>query len=482
MPKVSKGERAVTPGDLDSARRYLGAIRTTTRDPMVFFDKVRKADIVGALSAMSWYLDQLPEGFGYEYMAAAAHMAKSAKVKDMSAVAVAVRDVDKSKLVKYMDGPLLHDDSVYTSSQWRVPIKGRDVAYSAPDVSAICSPATAGTASAGTEHPVAAGDRGSGEDGEEEDSLAPPGGQVPSAQDAGGGPGASSSSSNGDNGNSSDGGNSVIPDGKVSGFSSNSVRSLAAPNQLTFGPQAKAGMGGLVDKGTDGSGAARAGGVEGGDVDGVTGADRRVKEAPFHGTPAGSLWRPRVCNRVWKGKICKNRSSGCRFAHPDPCNSNKCSGSPAAGCKAFHPRVGGVETSVVMGNGRGSVRRGGAAPNGSRRNKASRPNSSSNNRRTAEESGGNRGGGSRSSGNNNTPSSSSSSSLRRPQVSYRDMAARAVPSASGSNNNDNSSIPRFRAPPARVGGDFAHAPPDPAMLSAVVAAVMAVLSGGKQLF
>ena len=246
MPKAaSKDVRGIAPKDLEAARKYVGVIRTITRDPMVFFDKVRKADIVAALTAMSWYLDQLPKGYGFEYLSAAAHMAQSAKVKDIGAVAAAVRDVDKSKLVKYMDGPLLHDDSVCTSSQWRVPIKGRDAAYSAPDVSVIGAPPDGSTGSnGGMAAPAGAGD-------DDEDSLAPPGGQVPSAQVALGRTGAGHSigepSGGGDNNSSgSDGdgsnGNNITHGGQVSGHSSSSVHSLAAPD----GPHAGAGVGGLV--------------------------------------------------------------------------------------------------------------------------------------------------------------------------------------------------------------------------------------------
>ncbi len=275
-------------------------------------------------------------------------------------------------------------------------------------------------------------------------------------------------------------------DGEVSDHSSSSVHSLAAPDQLAFGPHAGAKVGGLVDGDMNGSGVTRVGGVGDGNAARDVGADRRVRDAPPTETtaPVKAPWRPRVCNRVWKGKICNSRTSGCRFAHPDPCRSSRCTGNPAAGCKAFHPHVRGVETSVtvVKGNDKGSVRKGGAAPNRNVRDKkAPRPSSSSSGSNSGNRRSGN--GGSRSSGSN---SNNRNSNHRLPQVSYRDVAARAVPSTmgcangSGNSGGSNNSIPYFRAQPAREGGGYAHAQLDPAVLSTVVAAVMTVLAGGNQ--
>ncbi len=302
--------------------------------------------------------------------------------------------------------------------------------------------------------------------------------QIPSAQgdDTG-----TSTKGDGDGGGTNT--NSV---GKVSDRSSFSDHSLATPVQFPNGPHTGAAVGGrgeVVDAVANGSSVTGVGGVGGVVAAGDVGTNRRVGEAPLNGAPAPvrTPWRPRVCNRVWKGKICK--SNGCRFAHPNPCDSSRCSGGPTAGCKAFHPRVGGVETSVVLGNGKGSARRGGTAPN---RNRKGRPDSNSgrssssysnNNRRTPA---GNRGSGNGSSGSRSGSSSSTSNSnFRHPQVSYRDVAARAVPSvadsASGSNGGSNNSIFPFQGR-----GGFAHVQPDPAVLSTVVAAVMAVLSGRGQ--
>ncbi len=311
--------------------------------------------------------------------------------------------------------------------------------------------------------------------------------QIPSNQGPGAGAGAGKGGDDDDSERDASGGG--VDDGddeeeKVSDHSSANVRSLAAPVQLPNGPHTEAGMGRVVDGDMNGTGVARVGG--GGDE----GANRRAKGALLRKTTSldGTSWRPRVCNRVWKGKICNNRSSGCRFAHPEPCRSSKCASGPMPGCKAFHPRVGGVETSVAMGNGKGSARKGGAAPKRSKRDdKAPRPSSSN--------SGGNNGrkrtadGNGRSSGTASRNTGGTSSNPRLPQVSYRDVAARALTGASGSANTgnglsssgNNSNIPYFQALPAR-GGEFAHAQPDPAVLSTVVAAVMAVLSGGRQLF
>ena len=475
MPKISKDEGAISSKDLDAARRYIGVIRTTTRDPMVFFDKIKKADIVAALVAMNWYLDLLPDGLGYDYFAAAAHMAKSVKVKDVSVVANAVKDVDKTRLLKYMDGPLLHDESVHTSSQWRVPIKGRDAAYSGPDVSVISAPTGSGAAvGAGVDVPVV------GEEEDVEDSsgpgLTPPGGHVPSAQDAPLGPGAGVSTIGGDNGDNSDDDNSGGGSdgdgigGKVSGHSSCSVRSHAAPPRQL----ANAGVvadDGLVDKDAKGSAVARVDGA--GDVDG----DReRNNKAP--NSTSSSVWRPRVCNRVWKGKQCPNMSSGCRFAHPTPCTNGRCKSGPAPGCRAFHP--------ARRGNDRGSERKGGGAPKVKGGNVTRRPN----NRRSGTSNSNNSGG----SGSNRRSSNNHTDLHLRKRVemmerklelqtgkappSYRDVAARGLhaPHIGAGSGNNNLSNQR------RASAGFGLAQPSPDMLGAVVAAVMAALTGKGQHF
>ncbi len=267
--------------------------------------------------------------------------------------------------------------------------------------------------------------------------------QIPSAQDGG----SSLPSKLGGGGGGGD-----IPNGKVSDHSSCSVRGLAAPTPPSQLANAGEVGDGLVDSDMNGTGVTRVGGVRG-----------------------------LVCNRVWKGKTCKNRSSGCRFAHPDPCNSSKCSGNPVAGCKAFHPRVGGVETSV-LGNDRGSARRGSAAPNRNERDgRTSRPTggrSGSNGGRTTGGSGRKGEGGGRNGGSNNN-TRSSNSYQRRPQVSYRDVAARAATSASSRNsrgpqgnmdgNNSGGIVTR--------GDEGSALGPrlQPGLLEAVVSAVMAVL-------
>ena len=296
--------------------------------------------------------------------------------------------------------------------------------------------------------------------------------QIPSAQDGG----SSLPSKLGGGGGGGD-----IPNGKVSDHSSCSVRSLAAPTPPSQLANAGEVGDGLVDSDMNGTGVTRVGGVRGAAVVGNRGGDvdGRPGEAPLHKTSAP--WRPRVCNRVWKGKTCKNRSSGCRFAHPDPCNSSKCSGSPVAGCKAFHPRVGGVETSV-LGNDRGSARRGSAAPNRNERDsRTSRPTggrSGSNGGRTTGGSGRKGEGGSRNGGSNNN-TRSSNSYQRRPQVSYRDVAARAATSASSRNSRG----PQGNTDGNNSGGIVTRGDEgsalgprlQPGLLEAVVSAVMAVL-------
>ena len=269
MPKITKGEGDVTPKDLDSARKLIGAIRSISKDPMVYFDKVRKVDIVAALSALSWYLDQLPRDYGYNCLTAAANMAKSTKVKDLGAVAEAIRD--GSKLVKYADGPLLGDESVHTSSQWRPPIKGRDAAYSGPNVSMIPSPMEGNNV---RDVEDLENDRGGGceeeeekKDEEAESVLTPPGGQITSAQVR------ERSDGNGNDGSiatASNNAGSDTTDGKVSDPSSCSASSLAAPIRNAHDPhkrvKGEVAGDGVVDTGANDSGVARGGGVEGVEV------------------------------------------------------------------------------------------------------------------------------------------------------------------------------------------------------------------------
>ncbi len=497
MPKVSKDAAGITPKDLDSARRFIGVIRATSRDPMVFFDKIRKADIVAALTATSWYLDLLPEGMGFNYLAAAAHMAKSTKVKDLSVVASAVKDGDKAKLAKYMDGPLTDDESVCTSSQWRPPIKGRDEAYSAPDLSVISAPVRDRN-EGGVEGVEDVGDVEK-VDNDGSSGLAPPGGQIPSAQ--GGSsppyPGSSpddtndvysSSSSSGINNDGTSSSSNDVPNGKVSDHSSCSTHSLAAPPKQL----AKAGVvgGGLVDKGADGSGVAGVGGV--GDVgavkQGAKGGTKRshaTDKKTSKSSDATAGWRPRVCNQVWKGRSCNNMSNGCRFAHPTPCSNNRCKSGPATGCKAFHPRVNKGDLTR-RGNGKGSVRRGDAAPKGNngkshqpsaRRNGASNSNNSNTRPRSSDLRLGER-----------VELMERQLGLREEmgrRLSYRDVAARGLttPAPNNSNSiNSNNSHTNGSRPDGMGPGGFGLAQPSPDMLSAVVAAVMAVLAGKGQRF
>ena len=74
----------------------------------------------------------------------------------------------------------------------------------------------------------------------------------------------------------------------------------------------------------------------------------------------------RICNRVYKGKVCKKERNGCKFAHPIICNIIGCSSSNT--CSAFHP-------VKPMGNGRRGARMGGGA---SAKGKPGRGNKGSN--------------------------------------------------------------------------------------------------------
>ncbi len=69
-------------------------------------------------------------------------------------------------------------------------------------------------------------------------------------------------------------------------------------------------------------------------------------------------------------------------------------------------------------------------------------------------------------------------------ASYRDVAARGVPpllaGSSSSNNNNNGFVPTSRGPFGSVG--FAPVQPDQALLTQVVASVLAVLAGKGQHF
>ncbi len=170
------------------------------------------------------------------------------------------------------------------------------------------------------------------------------------------------------------------------------------------------------------------------------------------------------------------------IAHPTPCSRANCVPSPTSDCRAFHPRVG--------GNGRGSVRKGGAAPKGNSRGPNNNRSPSIGNMPNHHN---------RKSGNNGNSHNRSNNTShlqlikrvaaverrmgtttlggqRRQGVSYRDAVASSNPPPLTNSSGGG------RIVGASSGGGFAHVQPDPAVLSTVVAAVMAVLSGGKQLF
>ncbi len=134
------------------------------------------------------------------------------------------------------------------------------------------------------------------------------------------------------------------------------------------------------------------------------------------------------------------------------------------------------------GNDKGSVRKGGAAPKANGGNGTRKPN--------------NKGRGPTSGGGSNSGSSNSHPDLQlRKRIeamerklelqsgktpSYRDVAARGL-LAHSNGSGGNSSNPTHGFGANQVGpGSFDRGRPDPTMLSTVVAAVMAVLSGGDQ--
>ncbi len=294
-------------------------------------------------------------------------------------------------------------------------------------------------------------------------------------------------SNGGGNGSSSHGGNdsNTNTDGKVSGSSSSTAPSLAAPIRTTApnGPHKRArGRGvdgvGVVDAGANDIGVARRGGVGGVVVDDAVKRNKLSSSATGN-TTAASEWRPRVCNQVWRGGTCNNRSKGCRFAHPSPCNSSSCTNTPAPNCRAFHPR------RKKEGNGEGDVRKGNAAPKRKGSNDHSRPSGSSvggNNNRNRRSSKGSSSGSRKGNASSLPQLHSRMATMERHLVgmrdgreapSYRDVVARGLPisagSGSSSGNNHNSQ--------RHEGVGFGLAQPSPDVLSAVVAAVMAVLAG-----
>ncbi len=289
------------------------------------------------------------------------------------------------------------------------------------------------------------------------------------------------------NGSSNRGGGNTTVGGKVSDPSFSNAHSLAAPIRTTtpHGPHKRAQGGGngdgVVDAGANDVGVARRGGIGGVGADAAAKQTKRGSDTA-NNTTTTPEWRPRVCNQVWRGGTCKNRSKGCRFAHPSPCGSNGCTITPAPNCRAFHPRRKG-------GNDRGDERKGNAAPkNRKGSNGPSGPSSSSS-----------KGNGSGNSNKTRGPRSNSNSNNRSAlrlgdrvarverqlggmsgtvgTPSYRDVTVRGLcvpPTIGGSNGGSSGSL-------ANKGG-FGLAQPDPGMLSTVVAAVMAVLSGRGQQF
>ncbi len=330
------------------------------------------------------------------------------------------------------------------------------------------------------------GDLGAGPDGSGDllSSTQKPGGtsmswadisasQIPSAQ----GDGSSISSRKHRGGDDSN----VDSSGKVSGNSSISDHSLAAPVQLPRGPHDGVAVGGggeVVDAVANGAGVARVNGVG---VVGVVGderADRRAGEASLHRMQAR---RPRVCNRIWKGKDCHRVGSGCPHSHPTICGDDDCANGPRPNCHSFHPPAAG------RGNGMGGARKGGAASNRHkpRPNKEkAESNSSSRGKNRASRGGGNSGGGSSSSNNNGRPTYSQlqervamlklqiskEKGIRKELKEIREMTS------GGTTIDVNNSTYRDVASRGVSGSEvYARAQVSPDFLNAVVAAVVAVL-------
>ena len=447
-------------------------------------NKLRKPELVRALSALAWYARTIPNA--------------PELLLEVRALAGRITDgLDKPGTDDYVDHPwraLMGQKGLtpfsYTTSlkQAGIPQAPPPLPGHAPAYSYVPDPdpgAGAGTVAAGTGQlaaPEEAEDPATqtvAKQGEEEEDIFSNLGTLTIPAGVGGDSGV------GDSGGSNPNGN-----GKVSDHSSCSITSLAAPPRQL----AKAGVvgdDGLVDEGTN------VAGVAGVDRDGGTsagGGNVTSQKAPK--ATSTMVWRPRVCNRVWKGKQCPNRSNGCRFAHPTPCNNDRCKPGPAPGCRAFHPAVSKKGPPVSKGdpgkkgNAKGSVRKGGGAPKGKGPN--------------AGRIGGTSGGGRGSSGSNGHSSSnhhSNNNSRPRPNglqlrerlemmerrlglqgddggrmPSYRDVAASSL--------NDNSSAWWVRAAgnPERRDEGCAHARAQlpPGLMDAVMAAVMAVVADGGQ--
>ncbi len=465
-------------------------------------NKMRKPELARALSALAWCVRTIPNA--------------PELLLEVRALAGRVTDgLDKPGTDEYVDHPwraLMGQKGLtpfsYTASikqagvpQAPPPLPGHAPAWSyvlssgagaaevvGPPVGGTGAAARRGAASAsgGEEPNTQAASQKAPQQEEEEDifsnlgTLTPPGAASGGGDGVGGGDGGGDGDG-GDGGDDGDG-RGHIPEGQVSDHSSRSINSLAAPPKQL----AKAGVvgdDGLVDNDTNGSGVARVGGVGGaaGGADGK-GKGKATSKANSTSLPT-SAWRPRVCNQVWKGKQCPNRSSGCRFAHPTPCSNDRCRSGPAPGCRAFHPPMNKRKRDPPKkGNDKGSVRKGGAAPKTNGGNGTRKPN--------------NKGRGPTSGGGSNSGSSNSHPDLQlRKRIeamerklelqsgktpSYRDVAARGL-LAHSNGSGGNSSNPTHGFGANQMGpGSFDRGRPDPTMLSTVVAAVMAVLSGGDQ--
>ena len=462
----------VTPEDLEMAHKLISTSPG-------YLSKWTKQELTSAAVALRLFVRRLPGG--PKLLRRAADLASSAPGEEAERMDHAVKAIERQEGV---DASLYRlqaeEDPAATSTQ--VPGAGGRGA-GAPDASLI---AGRGGSSGGN---------GGGRDGVEKDveeglSYS----QIPSGQGgAGGGESSSSrhnnrnysSSNDGDDNSSADGSNTTT-DGKVSDPSSSSAHSLAAPIRTTapHGPHKRAQEGGngvgVVDAGMSDVGVAGGGGVGG--VDAGGGARKTKKGSnPANNTTRPrntSEWRPRVCNQVWRGGTCNNMSKGCRFAHPNPCSDSGCASAPAPTCRAFHPKR--------RGNGRGSVRKGGDVPGRREDTKLPRPSGTNSGTNIGSNI-----------GSNSNLSRSATLQLRERleamekrlglkekgrsnivgerRPSYRDVAARGL-SRGGSGDTNPFNPNRGRS---GANGDSALVRPDPAVLSTVVAAVMAVLSTGQ---
>ncbi len=475
----------VTPEDLEMAYRLI------TTSPS-YLSKWTKQELTSAAMALRFFVRVLPGG--PKLLRRVADLASQAPREE------AVRMGHAVKAIKRQDGVdaslyrlVEEEDPAATSTQ----APGAGLGLGAPDASLIAGPSNNAATLGGN----GTGSASNGHSGAEEDTTAGVSySQIPSGQRGGGDARdgdngsntcGSSSSCNSSNSSLTHNSASVGSNRKVSdsSFANNCVRNTTPPPRCPPGGPDRGYRVGEVDA-AGGPAVAQGGAVAATVRDQALGPGNKNKSTSEPtGTGGGTT---RVCNRVWIGKVCNKEHTGCRFAHPSICGALNC-----RGCTAFHP------PGRNRGNTKGGDRLGSGAPSKGRPKKGGGSSGATSKGRNHN----NRNSGT---GGRNSPTYSQlqervasmklqlsrerERGIRKELKELKEMTTTGGASNSNSTLNNGNSSNHSSDPTtgkvwwakararneARDVGAYARAQPSQALVEAVVATVLAVMTDGQQ--